>query len=94
MTSSFKEDLELVKATLKRVSEALPADDLAELEAATAALSDALEALSRNLPASEDERQIIIELQQQTGQLEKELAVRSLPAHDQTRRKKAKFGYH
>jgi hypothetical protein len=53
-----------------------------------------LEALSRNLPASEDERQIIIELQQQTGQLEKELAVRSLPAHDQTRRKKAKFGYH
>ena len=73
---------------------ALNLNDLAELEAATAALSDALEALSRNLPASEDERQIIIELQQQTGQLEKELAVRSLPAHDQTRRKKAKFGYH
>lgn len=94
MTSPFKEDLEVVQATLKRVSEALPKDDLAELEAATAALSDALEALSRNLPASEDERQIIIELQQQTGQLEKELAVRSLPAHDQTRRKKAKFGYH
>ena len=94
MTSPFKEDLEVVQATLKRVSEALPGDDLAELEAATSALSDALEALSRNLPASEDERQIIIELQQQTGQLEKELAVRSLPAHDQTRRKKAKFGYH
>lgn len=94
MTSPFKEDLEVVQATLKRVSEALPGDDLGELEAATAALSDALEALSRNLPASEDERQIIIELQQQTGQLEKELAVRSLPAHDQTRRKKAKFGYH
>jgi len=94
LTSPFKEDLEVVQATLKRVSEALPEDDLAELEAATAALSDALEALSRNLPASEDERQIIIELQQQTGQLEKELAVRSLPAHDQTRRKKAKFGYH
>ena len=61
MTSPFKEDLEVVQATLKRVSEALPGDDLAELEAATAALSDALEALSRNLPASEDERQIIID---------------------------------
>ena len=94
MTSSFKEDLELVQATLKRVSEALPLDDLVELEAATAALSEALMALSRTLPASEDERKLIIELQQQTGQLEKELAVRSLPAHDQTRRKKAKFGYH
>ena len=94
MTSTFKQDLELVQANLKRVSEALPGDDLAELEAATAELSDALEALSRNLPASEDERQIIILLKQQTGQLEKELAVRSLPAHDQTRRKKAKFGYH
>ena len=94
MTSTFKQDLELVQANLKRVSEALPGDNLAELEAATAELSDALEALSRNLPASEDERQIIILLQQQTGQLEKELAVRSLPAHDQTRRKKAKFGYH
>jgi len=94
LTSPFKEDLELVQANLKRVSAALPGDDLAELEAATAALSGALEALSRNLPASEDERQTIIQLQHQTGQLEKELAVRSLPAHDQTRRKKAKFGYH
>jgi len=94
LTSSFKEELEAIQVIFERVSQALAGNDVTELEAATIELSTALESLAKSVPTTDEERQLVIELRHQTGILEKELAVRSVPAHDQTRRKKAKFGYH
>jgi 2-phospho-L-lactate transferase/gluconeogenesis factor (CofD/UPF0052 family) len=94
LTSSFKAELEAVQAIFNRISDALSGSEASELDAATRELSTALEALSRSVPTTDEEKQLVIELRHQTGIFEKELAVRSLPAHDHTRRKKAKFGYH
>lgn len=94
MTSSLKEELDAIQVIFTRVSDALAENDVIALEAATQELSAALETMSRIMPSTSEETQLVIELRHQTGIIEKELAVRSLPAHDHTRRKKAKFGYH